>query len=104
MAWVNVPGCLPMEDDPPTFDTATEAWKWLADERMISEETMACRGCDDPACKWGEWAPYSSTVADLLLLGEQSDRAKAGVIYGETPGYHGDHDLGLAYRVVRLDN
>jgi hypothetical protein len=104
LATINVPGYLPMDDDPPVFDTAIEAWAWLAEERMRAEE-------DFPIT---EDEPYSTTVDTLDTLGTDSTwtyrdlawltergiaRDGTGSIWGETPGYDGVHDLGLAYTV-----
>ncbi len=101
VAIVNVPGYLPMDDDPPVFDTAREAWQYLAGERE--------RGEDDT-----EGEQYSTTRDHLAALGYPglvgSDAANwlarngldpdgTGTVYGATPGYEGDHDLGLAYSV-----
>lgn len=107
VATINIPGYSPMDDDPPTFDTAREAWAWLAEERK--------RGEDDT-----EGEEYSVTADALTYLG--SDDAEydprnrvrtrldndhlgavasdgTGAVYGGTPGYDGTHDLGLAYCV-----
>lgn len=89
-AYISVPGYLPQDDDPPTFESASEAWAYLADERMRDEDWAEPFTDDD-----GE---YSDTFVELR------DRARTteiltGTIYGTTPGYDGDHDLGLAYTV-----
>jgi hypothetical protein len=87
VATINVPGYLPMDDDPPEFDTAREAWEWLAQERQAAEEDA-----DIP-----EWSETQST---LRLFADGSPGT--GVVYGTTPGYDGDHDLGLVYSVTQL--
>jgi hypothetical protein len=89
VATINMPGYLPMDDDPPIFDTAQEAWQYLADERERAEDETV----DD-----GDARPYSLTVAALLDLAE-SDSSGEGTVNGDTRGYDGDHDLGLAYSV-----
>jgi hypothetical protein len=102
------------------FDTAAEAWAYLADERRRGEE-------DVPAT---EGEPFSVTVDALDSLGTERHwsrhcggsactrpdndhmtslagwltergiaRDGTGSIWGETPGYDGVHDLGLAYTV-----
>jgi hypothetical protein len=84
VATINVPGYLPMDDDPPTFDSIRDAWLYLADERERGEDSAE------------DWRDDDTTREDLL------DAAEAGVegtVYGPTPGYDGDHDLGLAYSV-----
>jgi hypothetical protein len=84
LATENVPGYLPQDDDPPVFGTPAEAWEYLAGERRRGED-------DTPG------DVYSDTVDELeaaaASLGE-------GTVYGATPGYDGDHDLGLAYSVT----
>src|SRR5688572_4657113 len=109
VATINVPGYLPMDDDPPVFQVATQAWAWLADERVREED------------QFEEWAgdnglgEYSSTVTTLRYLASDDhepgnvheDTPTAldgtGVVYGATPGHESDHDLGLAYCVTAVD-
>lgn len=92
VATINVPGYLPTDDDPPVFDTPAEAWQYLADERR--------RGEDDS----GDGV-YSETVRELDTLASTAgvtckcNGCSLGTVYGDTPGYEGDHDLGLAYSV-----
>ena len=97
IATINVPGYLPMDDDPPVFDTPGEAWEYLADERRDGEE-QAFEPGDDPG--------FSATVNILesladgtLSFAEVGDGDGTGSVTGLTPGYDGDHDLGLAYTV-----
>lgn len=104
LATVNIPGYLPQDDEPPTFDTAREAWEYLADERERDElpddlnhlsrtwrELYALGMLDDP----------EHTQRWIAVLGLDPDGT--GTIYGPTPGYDGQHDLGLAYSVTRID-
>lgn len=102
VATINIPGYLPQDDDPPTFDTARAAWDYLAGERERDEDE------DEDVSE------YSDTVAYLRYAA--SDQCEpgslhedwplnedgTGVIYGSTPGYDGEHDLGLAYVVSRV--
>jgi hypothetical protein len=90
VATINTPGYLPMDDDPPVFDTAREAWAYLADERERGEDDYAEDDED-----------YSDTYQDLVSLanGYTKNGDEPGTIYGPTPGYDGNHDLGLAYSV-----
>ncbi len=38
-------------------------------------------------------------ICEILACGD--DRiVLENFVYGDTPGYHGDHDLGLAYQVI----
>lgn len=105
IAIVNVPGYSPMSDEPATFDSAQEAWAYLADERERDEDDTLT---DDET-------PYSETHARLAYLAHPLhwehehaaswvvnnglDSDGTGVVYSDTPGYTGDHDLGLAYSV-----
>lgn len=95
VATVNIPGYLPMDDQPPIFETAREAWECLVEERNQSWNQTDDMGPDfDPVMdKMDKWAK-----SDLVC-----DFEKVGTIYGETPGYDGDHDLGLAYCVTEIE-
>ena len=98
VATINTPGYLPMDDDPPVFDCIADAWEYLADERRRAEEDLACdETCEEgPTCQWGYTHDLSDTYTTLL---EQAKLATLGTEYGDTPGYHGSHDLGMAYSV-----
>lgn len=104
VATINVPGYLPMDDDPPTFDTAQEAWAYLFTERTDAE--------DD----YEDEAGYTKTRETMAFLSEDHawrggaptfvDGIAAdgtGTLWGDTPGYEGDHDLGLAYSVSLVE-
>jgi len=94
VATINVPGYLPMDDEPLVFDTPGEAWAYLRDERERAED-FACQ--DDTE-------EYSNAFHELE---ERAKRATQepnwagglGTIYGSTPGSNIPHDLGLAYSV-----
>ena len=117
IATINVPGYLPMDDDPPIFDTPREAWEWLADARREAEDSVdTCSDpkhetpcpADCPECQDG--CGYSATVNTLESLGdgtlsfaEVGEGDGTGSDTGDTPGYDGDHDLGLAYTVSIAD-
>lgn len=88
VATINVPGYLPMDDDPATFDTPSEAWQYLVSEIE--------RSWDD----YPEDANGACVEAHTQL--HNLDQSKAGVVYAPTPGYEGDHDLGLAYCVTEV--
>lgn len=102
MATTNTPGYLPEEDDPPVFDTAAEAWAYLANAREGHEDDMS----DD--------SEYSDTVVYLrYAAGDEVEYGNphedwplaadgTGTINGATPGYDGDHDLGIAYCVTAV--
>lgn len=83
VATINVPGYLPMDDGPAVFESADDAWIYLANERVHAED-----GLDIPQ--------QTETVAELF---DMSRSGGAGTVYGVTPGYEGSHDLGLAYNV-----
>lgn len=105
-AIINVPGYMPMADEPATFDNVTDAWQYLVDERQRSEDDYA-----DDADELN--SSYSATVnvMESLTTGTIAAYENAGIdpltglgtIYGATPGYEGDHDLGLAYSVVEVE-
>lgn len=101
LATINTPGYLPWDDDPPTFDEPRQAWEYLADAR---------REAEDSAFQPGDDTGFSATVNTLESLGdgtlaleEVGDGDGTGVVYGDTPGYDGDHDLGLAYCVTIVE-
>jgi len=60
VATVHVPGYMPMDDDPPVFDTASEAWAYLATERERDEDQD-----DSPE--------YTDIVHALRFLAENPD-------------------------------
>lgn len=85
VATTNVPGYLPMDDDPPVFETAREAWQYLVGE--------VDRSWDDyPEDANGACIDAHTQIHNL-------DQSQTGTVYAPTPGYDGDHDLGLAYTV-----
>lgn len=90
LATVNVPGYLPMDDEPPVFETAAEAWGYLAEERERGWDTFGAEdGRDD-------------TLDELEALAAQTI-SSVGTIYGSTPGSDSEHDLGLVYSVTMVD-
>lgn len=86
IATMNVPGFLPMDDDPPVFDTPREAWQYLVSEVDRS---------------WDEY-PDDDNAACVTAHTQMHniDQNACGVIVAPTPGYEGDHDLGIAYCVL----
>jgi hypothetical protein len=80
-----------MDDDPPTFDTASDAWAYLADERR--------RGEDDLACECGG-EPYTTIVETLDAYSSAGHGPDS--VRGPTPGYDEDNDLGIAYTVMEV--
>lgn len=98
VAHINIPGYSPMADEPAEFETAQEAWEWLADERRMSEDSA--EGVEDGDDDKDE----ESTTLQRLVANMRADKPICDVVYGPTPGYDGDHDLGLAYSVVPIEN
>jgi hypothetical protein len=97
VAIINVPGYSPMDDDPPVFDTAREAWEYLAGERERGEEDSS----DDPDQEYTDTARQLRTAAGFgIAAAEITYPNGTGVVYGCTPGSDSDHDLGLTYSVV----
>lgn len=104
VAIINTPGYMSEQDELPTFDTAREAWEYLAEERMRAEEAAE----DDDGAEW------SDTVDTLGALGEEAHWRHSehgvwlaengfnpdgtGTVYGGTPG-GAMYDLGVAYSV-----
>lgn len=84
IATINVPGYLPT-GCPVEFDTTQEAWQYLA--REVDHAWDYCPDDDNGACI------EADTALGLV------DRTQPGTVYAPTPGYRGDHDLGLAYTV-----
>lgn len=99
VATINVPGYLPMDDEPPTFETAQAAWEYLADERDRSwDDVFAASDLDTDDDTLTELRRRAS---DKWLV---CDFERVGTVYGGTPGYDGSHDLGLAYSVTETDD
>jgi hypothetical protein len=92
VATINVPGYLPMDDDPPQFETTREAWEYLRDERERGLQDLDEEGEDE-----------TFTVLDALSKGYSKNGDQVGSVVGPTPGYDGDHDLGLAYSVSAVE-
>lgn len=89
IATINTPGYLPDSDgDLAIFDTAKEAWTYLADEREEAFDQAEVDPAGDPAL----------ALMGQIILGQVD--AEVGTVTGITPGYDGDHDLGKAYSVT----
>lgn len=91
VATINTPGYL-SEGDPFYADNPAECWEYLAEERLHAEDSTADDG------------DYSDTLSELrrrLRVASMAPRATEaqGTVCGDTPGYDGDHDLGVAYTV-----
>lgn len=92
VATVNVPGYLPMDDEPHVFDNPKDAWEYLADERE--------RGFDGIEDKLNDEDLWHYLVAQA----QEPTGDGTGSAHGSTPGYEGDHDLGLVYSVNLVEN
>jgi len=88
VATINVPGYLPMDDDPPIFETARDAW-----QHLVSEVEHG----------WDMMPDADAAYLEVHTQLHNIDQDQTGTIYGPTPGYDGDHDLGLAYSVTWTD-
>lgn len=95
VATINIPGYLPMDDEPPVFETTAAAWGYLADERKRDDNAWVPDDPNDPD------GPHSLDATTLQLEAFERDSHGVGTVYGPTPGYDNDdtHDLGLAYSV-----
>ncbi len=106
VATVNIPGYLPMDDNPPAFANPSDAWDYLRAERERDEDNS---DCDRPECI--ERYEYSDTWQTLLYIAigghihgdpyedTPTNPDGTGVVYGDTPCMHSSRDLGLAYCV-----
>lgn len=95
VAYVNVPGYLPMADEPMSAETPEECWSWLADERRRDLE-----GADSPF--WAKRADQGEAdMMDKMSEGEypaEWGAERTGTIGAATPR-GSEHDLGLNYTV-----
>lgn len=90
LATVNVPGYMPMDDDPPVFDTPREAWQHHVENLEREWDNYE----DDP----------NGICLETHTMFHAQDQSQPGTIYAGTPGYEGNHDLGLAYCVVAVED
>jgi hypothetical protein len=106
-ATINIPGYLPLADETPVFDTAQDAWGYLAEERELAEDYAPVD--PDTGHETGE---YSGTWGHLKYIasGEHqhgnpnedwpTNADGTGTVYGgNMTGPDDEHDLGLAYTV-----
>ncbi|MFB7858837.1 hypothetical protein [Rhodococcus qingshengii] len=87
VAIINIPGYLAMDDDLPRFNDAKEAWQYLADERERGFDGIEDQMTDEDVWHY------------LVAQAEEPTGDGTGSCHGSTPGYTGDHDLGLCYSV-----
>lgn len=96
VATINGPGYQPMDDDPPLFGTALEAWQYLKNERARLERE-----------EWFLWQrEYSQTdhclwreVNRCEQVGHVCSEECCGTIDGPIPGTDSDDDPSLVYSV-----
>lgn len=97
VAYVNVPGYLPMADEPFSAETPETCWEWLAAERRRDLDHAAPDHPDpDEAADQGE-----ADMMDKMAEGEYPAEwhgQRTGTMWAHTPGGL-IHDLGLAYTV-----
>lgn len=101
LATISTPGYLPWDDDPPVCDTAKEAWEYLLDRRREAEDTALEESGDGYSSTLNTMESLTNDTMDPVDAGLNHDYT--GTIYGDTPGYDGDHDLGLAYTVTEVN-
>ena len=89
VATINIPGDLPMDDEPPVFETAREAWQYLVGEVDRSWDNF-------PEDESGGCVDAHSQMHNI-------DQNQEGTVYAATPGVESEHDLGLAYCVTWTD-
>lgn len=101
VAIINTPGYLPQDDEPPTFDTAKEAWEYLAAERQREEDDFT-EGDESYSETLGRLDDTASVAAGAALGLAEWDGI--GSVVGDTPGYEGSHDLGIVYSVQAVES
>lgn len=101
LATVNIPGYMPMDDDPPTFDNAADAWQHLADERRRDEDS----NCYSAGAYSSTWSMLEQIAHDVKNgnLNSAVGSDGTGLLCGDTPVYDGNYDLGLAYSVTAVE-
>jgi hypothetical protein len=99
VANIHVPGYLP-EGDMPTFETAAEAWRYLADEMERGELSHAP---DD----WSDLEGPQSCTSTYLEVQRMEREDRVGAVHGPSylapPDEDTSTDLGLVYEVQWSD-
>jgi hypothetical protein len=90
-AIINTPGYLSNQDELPEFETAAQAWEHLASERQRDLEN-----------DMNDDADLVEEDQALIEMDSHAEDGNLGTVYGRTPGYDGDHDLGVAYSVIEV--
>lgn len=109
LATINVPGYLPDnvdDDSAAVFDTAAEAWQYLADERARAEDDSpewADHECDFPGdCDYSETFGELAHRARWAGSGLVCDFETVGTVLGPMPGYRGIYGRDCAYTVSEV--
>lgn len=114
VATINTPGYLPDSDSPPpAFNTAQEAWAYLAEERQRAEDEVDYPSESPLSYEYSEeWATLTYLGSDEGLTSYGNPHADTlveadgtGMVYAPTPGREEDeHDLGLCYAVTVVED
>lgn len=112
VATINTPGYLPTDDEPAAFETPAEAWWYLYHERVNDERDNVCDLCNDTMTHGpnGDCDDDSETGRELAgharwaKSGLVANFEAVGAVHGPTPGYRGNHDLGLTYSVTLVED
>jgi hypothetical protein len=89
IATMNTPGYLPDADEPAVFTSAQDAWQYLREDRERDEED--------------EEMPEDELSEPLFSMRRYANTDHGpDTVYGDTPGYDGSHDLGIAYSVTQV--
>jgi hypothetical protein len=105
LATTNIPGYLPMDDDPPIFDTAREAWAYLANERIVDEDHGFDALESEPDADDGGYSSIVNTMESLGTGHLSFEDDLVGVCLDGTGTIWGPscppqmHDLGINYTV-----
>lgn len=102
VATINTPGYLPEDDEPWEFDTASQAWEYLAHERQMVEEDHDVDDHYDLAdLDRYEISDVVDALRDMAATTERDIVLVQECLWGHTMGRRGDPlDLGLAYCVT----
>lgn len=99
-ATINTPGYLPMDENPPIFDTPAEAWSYLKDEYVRSWEDLLDESTHTPGDPTAAELEEQHTN-DLRSFEFWVEHARVGYTWMPSPGRLSDdaHDLGFNYSV-----
>lgn len=96
VATINVPGYLPMDDDPPVFDSAREAWQYLVGEVdrawelwTDSATESVCSPCAQHYARMPAWQWQFTLIPRIPLCSACGGELSYGC--PATPGGSGKH-------------